>query len=259
MPAEAKYAFAGLVVGALIGVSGMGGGSVMTPLLIALGLPVEKAIGTDLVYAAATKIVASYRHLRARRVEWRIVNALALGSIPGAFIGVFTKHPLKHAMGTNGDEALRTILGIALLTVACFIAWSVWKRPHGPKLGQPLRWPTRKRVITPLIGVVGGFGVGLTSLGSGTLFALVLLTWFPLTANRVVGTDVVHATIVVIAAAIGSTLSGDVVFSSVLWLAVGSIPGVLAGSQLTGILPERLLRGGLAAVLTLSGVLLLSA
>jgi uncharacterized membrane protein YfcA len=259
MTPDLKYAVAGLLVGTLVGFTGMGGGSVMTPLLIFLGLPATKAIGSDLVYASITKLLGSYRHARRHHVDWRIAAWLATGSVPAAILGVFTVGGIKDAMGgRSADQFLQQILGVMLILVGASIIWRIVRRRHAAERDTSgiFTWTTRRKLLTVLIGALGGFGVGLTSIGSGTLFAIMLMTAFPIAAQRVVGTDIFHATLLVGAAGVAHAAQGNVAGLAVLWLLVGSLPGVWIGSQWTGKLPERPMRLALGSVLMLSGALL---
>jgi uncharacterized membrane protein YfcA len=252
----ARFAAAGLLVGSLVGFSGMGAGSLMTPLLIALGLPAPRAIGTDLVYSALTKALGSVSHARKGHVDWRIALWLAVGSVPASVVGVFTLNRLREAMGPASNVTLEHLLGVMLIVAGASVAFRVLRRqPREIRIRFEL--DARHKVMCVCIGVVGGFAVGLTSVGSGSLFGVFLLVAFPLLATRVVGTDILHATLLVVAAGITHAATGNVSFSTVVPLLAGSLPGVWFGSQLTGRIPERPARGALAAVLVLSGSLLL--
>jgi uncharacterized membrane protein YfcA len=255
---DLKFVLAGILVGSLVGFSGMGGGSVMTPLLIFMGLPAAKAIGSDLAYSAVTKSVGSFRHAQRARVDWQIAKWLAIGSVPASVLGVFTVQYIKDAMGANANTILQRILGVMLIFVGCSI---VYRLARGTlktdrKVNEAFEWTRRRKITTITVGALGGFGVGLTSIGSGTVFAIFLLTSFPIIAQRVVGTDIFHATLVVWAAAAAHAVAGNIVWNNVLFLLVGSLPAVWIASQWTGKLPERPMRLALAAVLVLSGVLL---
>jgi uncharacterized membrane protein YfcA len=258
MTADLKFVLAGMLVGSLVGFSGMGGGSIMTPLLIFMGLPAAKAIGSDLAYSAVTKSLGSYRHAQRARVDWQIAKWLAIGSVPASVLGVFTVQYIKDAMGTDANTILQRILGVMLIIVGCSI---VYRLARGTlttdrKVNEAYEWTMRRKLTTISVGALGGFGVGLTSIGSGTVFAIFLLTSFPIVAQRVVGTDIFHATLVVWAAALAHVAAGNVVFNNVIFLLIGSLPAVWIASQWTGKLPERPMRLALAGVLVLSGALL---
>jgi uncharacterized membrane protein YfcA len=260
MEPNAKFALAGLIVGTLVGFSGMGGGSLMTPLLIALGLPAPKAVGTDLIYSAVTKSLGTVSHARRQHVDWKVALWLAAGSVPASIAGVLTISVLKNQMGADVNRLLQQLLGGMLVIVGVLIVVKIWAGWSGGSRGRsdnPVEMTTRRKMLAVGTGLVGGYGVGLTSIGSGTLFALMLMTAFPLVARRVVGTDLFHAMLLVWAAGLAHAVAGNVQFNTVGAILVGSIPGVLIGSRFTGRIPERPVRGALGAVLVLSGSLLL--
>jgi uncharacterized protein len=265
MFADARFVLAGLVVGTLVGVSGMGGGSLMTPLLIALGLPPTKAVGSDLFYSAITKTLGSASHGRRRNVDWRLAGWLALGSVPSSVVGVFTLTRIKAHLGAGTDVFVGHVLGGTLIVAGALIVVRLVVHAKGHTRGeeavgsggpQPIHLSTPRKVWTVALGAVGGFAVGFTSIGSGTIFALALMTTYPLVAQRVVGTDIFHATLLVWAAGLAHVAAGNVEFSTVGALLVGSLPGVLIGSNMSGRLPERPFRAALGGILVLSGALL---
>jgi uncharacterized membrane protein YfcA len=251
----ARFAAAGLLVGSLVGFSGMGAGSLMTPLLIALGLPAPRAIGTDLVYSAVTKALGSASHARKRHVEWRLAVWLAVGSVPASIAGVLTLARLRSTMGDDANATLEHLLGAMLIVTGASVTFRVLRRR--PRELRRFDLEAGRKVSCVAVGALGGFAVGLTSVGSGSLIGVFLRVAFPHAATSVVGTDIVHATLLVVAAGAAQAATGNVSFSTVLPLLAGSLPGVWLGSQLTGRIPERPARGALAAVLVLSGSLLL--
>jgi uncharacterized membrane protein YfcA len=261
--ANIKYVLAGLIIGTLVGGSGMGGGSVMTPLLIALGLPPTKAVGSDLLYSAITKTLGSASHWRRGHVDWRLAGWLALGSVPASIVGVLTLGRLKAHLGADTDTVVEHVLGAMLILagglIVARLALGARRRAQGeaqqPNPG-PIALSGRRKVATVVLGAVGGYAVGFTSIGSGTLFAVALMASYPLAAQRVVGTDIFHATLLVWAAGLAHVAAGNVQFATVGALLVGSLPGVLIGSNLCGRLPERPVRAALGGVLVLSGALL---
>jgi uncharacterized protein len=259
MVADPRFVVVGLIVGVLVGFTGMGGGAVTTPLLILFGLPPVKAIGSDLVYSAITKTVGSASHARQRNVDWSLALWLALGSVPASILGVFTVSRLQASMGTGAQALLQELLGAMLIVAGLVVVARIVlgdRLRRTPSQTDPVAMTRRRRLCAVGLGAIGGFGVGLTSIGSGTLFAIVLITTFPLAARRVVGTDLFHAAMLVWAAGLAHAASGNVDFGTVASLLVGSVPGVLIGSQLTGRLPERPVRLALGSVLVLSGLLL---
>jgi uncharacterized membrane protein YfcA len=254
---DLKLALAGLLIGGLVGLTGMGGGSLMTPLLIFLGLPPVKAVGTDLAYAAVTKTFGAWRHHVLQNVNYEVAKWLALGSVPASVVGVFTLDRLEGWLGQSPDAFVQDLLGVLLILVGAAFALKAVLRPH-PPAEEPLHGLERRQKATAFaVGLVFGFALGLTSVGSGTFFGLALLVFFPLRASRVVGTDVFHAAILVFAAALAHAVSGNVEWGSVSWILVGSVPGILVGARYTGRAPERALRMLLATTLTVSGVALL--
>jgi uncharacterized membrane protein YfcA len=251
-----KLSLAGLLIGLLVGVTGMGGGSLMTPLLVLFfGFQPSIAIGTDIVHGAIFKSFGAVQHRRLGHVHARLTAWMLLGSAPFSLIGVAVSWWLKKQYGDGYEETARAILGLAL--VACGLAFLVKAYIHSAPEDKPFILQRRDRVIAVATGIVGGFVVGLTSVGSGTLFGLVMLIAFPLTAAKIVGTDIFHAAVLLAVAGVGQLVAGHVDLGATGWLLIGSVPGVLVGGRLTVRLPDRALRIALAATLTLAGVKLL--
>ncbi len=251
-----KLSLAGLLVGLLVGVTGMGGGSLMTPLLVLLfGFKPSIAIGTDIVHGAIFKSFGAVQHRRLGHVHARLTAWMLLGSAPFSLIGVAVSWWLKKEYGDGYEDTAKAILGIAL--VLCGLAFLVKAYVHSVPEDKPFILQPRDRAIAVATGIVGGFVVGLTSVGSGTLFGLVMLIAFPLTAAKIVGTDIFHAAVLLTVAGAGQLVAGHVDLGATGWLLIGSVPGVLIGGRLTVRLPERALRVALASTLTLAGVKLL--
>lgn len=241
----------GLLVGILVGLTGIGGGSLMAPLLLlAGGVPPSIAVGTDLAYGAVTKTVGGWRHLRAGTVDMGISKWLAFGSVPGALFGVWLSVQLERAYGDDYGSILLSAVAAALLMVSVAILYRVWFMPH-------LSATERHAVdLTPKIksnavgfGLVMGAILGLTSVGSGALIGLALILFFRLKPHRVVGTDVFHAAILMWTAAIAHGFVGNVDYGLAATLLIGSIPGVLIGTALLPYVPAEGLRPALACVL----------
>jgi uncharacterized membrane protein YfcA len=240
----------GLGVGVLVGTTGIGGGSIMTPLLIlVLGTKPAVAIGTDLAYAAITKTVGGWRHLRKGTVSLGLSAWLAIGSVPGALGGVGVLHWLEGVYGDGFDNfvlwavaAALMICGVATLFRALLV------RGVDGETDEPVM-TTRRKVAAVAIGLSVGFVLGVTSAGSGALIAVGLILVFRMTPHRVVGTDVFHAAIVLWAAALGHLVSGNVDFGLMLNLLAGSIPGVWIGTAWAGRIPQPVLRHALGIVL----------
>ena len=252
-----KLALAGLLVGSLVGLTGMGGGSLMTPILIFLfGFNPSVAIGTDILHGAAFKTVGAIRHRTLGTVHARLSGWMFLASAPMSLVGVALATWIKHRYGDSTDSLLGVVLGAGLLAGGLgLLAKSLighTERPDAPFLLE-----NKHRWAAVMIGFLGGLIVGLTSVGTGVFFGLTLLVLFPLRSAIVVGTDIFHAAALLWVAGAGHLVAGNVDVSSVGWLLVGSIPGVLLGSQFTVRLPDRSLRIALSTVLVASGVKLL--
>lgn len=246
----------GFVVGLLVGLTGVGGGSLMTPLLILLfGTPATTAVGTDLLYAAATKSVGSIAHARKQTVDWRITGLLASGSLPGAVLTVF----VLYLLGVTGDTSPRLItvtLGIALfLSAAAVVARPLIRRFSDRHAGE-------RRHLTAPLTVSAGFALGvlvtISSVGAGALGMTLLVMLYPgVRLVRLIGTDIAHAVPLTLVAGLGHWLLGAINWGLLLSLLVGSVPGIVLGSNLSSRLPERVLRPILATILVIVGVKLL--
>ena len=247
---------AGLLIGLLVGMTGMGGGSLMTPMLVLLfGFKPTVAIGTDILHGAIFKSFGAVRHRQLGTVHARLTLWMLLGSAPTSLLGVALATWLKHRYGDGFEDVAQGLLGAAL--IVCGIGFLVKAYLRTLSDDRPFVLRNRDRRFAVVIGLSGGFIVGLTSVGSGTWFGLAMLMLFPLTAAKIVGTDIFHAAALLWVAGIGHLIGGNVDLAATGWLLIGSIPGVLLGSQLTVKLPDRSLRVALALVLSLAGVKLL--
>jgi uncharacterized membrane protein YfcA len=253
-----QLSLAGLLVGLLVGMTGMGGGSLMTPLLVLLfGFKPTVAIGTDILHGAIFKSFGSVRHRQLGTVHARLTGWMLLGSAPMSLLGVALATWLKRRYGDGFEDVAAHILGVALIVGG--LAFLIKAFVQGRLVSNaPFLLSNRDRRIAVVLGLSGGFIVGLTSVGSGTFFGLVMLLAFPLTAAKIVGTDIFHAAALLWVAGIGHLVAGNVDLTATAWLLVGSVPGVLLGSQVTVKVPDRALRVSLATVLTLSGVKLVA-
>jgi uncharacterized protein len=252
-----KYTVLGLFTGLLVGMTGMGGGSLMTPLLVFLfGVPPTTAIGTDIAHGAAFKTVSAVQHRRMGNVRARLAGWMLLGSAPLSLVGVWLATRLTERYGDGVEDVMAQVLGGALLFGCVGLVAKSLVQTASPVDGD-WKLTNRDRVAAVLIGVFGGFVVGLTSVGSGVFFGLTLLVLFPLRAHKVVGTDIFHAAALLYVAGAGHWLAGNVDFGLLGWLLLGSIPGVLVGGRLTLSIPEQVLRFALAGVLGLAGIKLL--
>jgi uncharacterized membrane protein YfcA len=256
---DPKLSLTGVLIGVLIGLTGMGGGALMTPILVLIfGYPPTFAVGTDVTYSAITKVFGGYSHLKRRNVDLRIVFYLALGSVPSTVLGVGLINYLKHHYGDVLNTIMFRSIGGALVLVSILLVVRTLikiDREHSPE-NIPLS-PLRKS-MTVLLGATVGFVVGLTSVGSGTFLGLFLLLCYPMLARRIVGTDVFHAAILLGATSLAQLSIGNVKGWAVASLLLGSIPGVVMGSHTTAKTPDRLLKVCLACVLFLSGLALLN-
>jgi len=248
----------GFGVGVLVGTTGVGGGSLMTPaLILVFGTAPTTAIGTDLAYAAVTKTVGGWRHFRKGTVDMTIALWLAAGSIPGALGGVYVLHVLERSLGRGTfDDTLLTMVGAALLlTSVAVLARALLRHVRGEReTVEP--FDRRHKVAAVGIGVSVGFVLGLTSAGSGALIAVGLIMVYRLTPRRVVGTDVFHAALLLWVASIAHLVSGNVDLRLAGTILIGSIPGVWIGSNLATRLPDGALRPALGVVLLAAGLAL---
>ena len=252
MTFDPRLAAYGFVVGLLVGLTGMGGGVLMTPLLmLGLGMPATAAVGTDLAYSLVTKLAGSWQHLRQRTVDMGLVRTLAIGSVPASIVAVGLIAWLEHRHTTGLEAALARTIGGALVVAAALLGWRALSGESPPHAEG------RRRAAIIAVGALGGLLVGLTSVGSGSVIMALLVFFVPIDARRLVGSDVVHAAILVGVAAAGHALLGNVDWMLAAQLLVGSVPGVILGSRLTLRTPRRMLQAALALLLVLSGLRLL--
>lgn len=244
----------GFVVGFLVGLTGMGGGALMTPALILLGLarPVI-AVGTDLVWGTLTKAVGAFVHNRQQTVDLRIVKRLVIGSIPGALVGLLFLTRLRSHGSEAMDRFIMRLLAVALMCVAL----SLFVRAvRGVRKVEESDEPSQERPawLTSVLGAVVGFLVSITSVGSGSLIVACLVVLYPhMRMNRIVGSDIVHALFLVGVSALGHLGIGSINLPLLGALLVGSIPGVWIGSRMGTVIPERFLQPVLATTLFFLG------
>jgi uncharacterized membrane protein YfcA len=250
----------GFGVGILIGLTGIGGGSLMTPLLVLFaGVSPVVAIGTDLAYGAITKTLGGWRHLRKGTVDMGVSMWLAVGSVPGALIGVWLLDRLQAAYGKSFQPVLLIAIAVALLIVATTIlARALFMPKLVAREVESIEQTTRTKVTAVSIGAFLGLILGVTSVGSGALIGLALILVFKLTPHRVVGTDVFHAAILLWAAGLAHWVSGNVDFALMGTILIGSLPGVLVGTALISRVPASGLRPTLGCVLLGSALGVLS-
>jgi uncharacterized protein len=247
------YILSGFCVGALVGMTGVGGGSLMTPILILLfGIHPQNAVGTDLLYAAATKTGGTLAHGFIGTIEWRVVGLLASGSLPMAILTVLILSHVKTSGGRLGD-IITFMLGLALLATAVALLFRERLISHA---GRGLERSTGRRTasLTILTGAALGILVSLTSVGAGALGVTALIMLYPaLPIARIVGSDIVHAVPLTLVGGIGHWFAGSVNTTILASLLIGSLPGILIGSYAAAFVPDRVVRFTLAAVLVVVG------
>ncbi len=251
------YALSGLAVGFLVGLTGVGGGSLMTPLLILIfGVHPASAVGTDLLYAAITKGAGTITHHANNTVEWKIVGRLAIGSVPATILTILA----FHHFGASGPEASAVIsitLGVALVLTAAML---FFKAPilRAAMRRNPDFGVNTSILATILVGFVVGVLVSISSVGAGAVGTSALFFLYPrLPAAKIVGTDIAHAVPLTLLAGLGHAWLGTVHLHILVSLVAGSIPGIVAGSLATRFTPEGVLRPALAVILAVVGVKLL--
>ena len=252
-----QFTLSGFLIGVLVGLTGMGGGSLLTPILVIFfGFKPTLAVGTDVLHGAIFKSFGAIRHRRLGTVHARLTLWMFLGSGPMSLLGVAAATWLSHhSSGAENIEAYA--IGAALVIGGCgLVAKTFIKRGIQPD-DAPFLLERRDKLIAFALGATCGFVVGLTSVGSGTFFGLVMVLVFPLTLPKIVGTDIFHAAALLWVAGFGHLVAGNVDLRTMMWLLTGSIPGVLLSSQFTPRVPDRVLRLGLASVLMLSGIKLI--
>jgi uncharacterized membrane protein YfcA len=249
-----QFVLTGLLIGTLVGMTGMGGGSLMTPILvIVFGFKPTLAVGTDILHGAIFKTVGAIRHRSLGTVHHQLSGWMFMGSAPFSLLGVVVGTRITDKYGDSATNVMGYILGGALLFGAAGLALkSFVKRADVGDAPFDMVW--RDRLAAIAIGIVGGFIVGLTSVGSGTFFGLTMLFVFSLSAHKVVGTDILHAAALLYVAGFGHFIAGNVDMHAVGWLLIGSIPGVVIGSDYSIRVPEAWLRLALADVLAISGL-----
>jgi uncharacterized membrane protein YfcA len=265
MDIDAGVTAAGLLVGFIVGLTGMGGGALMTPILVLLfGINPLAAVSSDIVAAVVMKPVGGGVHLRRRTVNLSLVRWLTIGSVPAAFAGVLV---LRAIGAPEVADRLKVLLGAVLLVAAgAIVAKGVLQARRradgneGAALTEGVHAITIQPGRTLLIGVIGGLVVGMTSVGSGSLVIVLLMLVYPaLSSNELVGTDLVQAIPLVLSAAVGHLLFGDFQLDLTTSLLIGSIPGVYAGARISSRAPDRIIRPVLVIVLTVSALKLLGA
>ena len=258
---DPTIALFGLLIGFLVGLTGVGGGSLMTPFLVAVvGVPPATAVGTDMVYATFTKLTGSVQHYRQRSVNLEVALFLGLGSIPAGLLGVATLEWMKHAFDAEMLKSVMiTIIALTLVLVGASLIYREYLMPSRNdtlRLGAwdgKSRMSRRRRGYTVLFGATGGYLVGLTSIGSGSVMAVILLLLYPIAPAVIVGTDIAHATVLSLVVGIAHITQGNVNFGLAGTLLLGSVPGVLIGARVAPWLPGKPLKAILAVMLIFVG------
>jgi uncharacterized protein len=253
-----QFTLTGLALGLIVGLTGVGGGSLMTPILIIVfGFKPTFAVGTDIFHGAIFKSFGSVRHRRLGTVHGHLALWLFAGSGPLAIAGVVVGYVIQNQLA-NAETILGYAVGVALIGGgAGFLAKAFVKGGVQPS-DKPFIMSRRDKLIALGTGAVFGFIVGLTSVGSGTYFGLVMVLVYPLAMPRIVGTDIFHAAALLWVAGIGHLVIGDVDLHATAWLLLGSVPGILISSRYTVKVPDLTIRGGLAGILIISGLKLLA-
>ncbi len=246
----------GLLIGFMVGLTGVGGAALLTPVLILMGISPAIAVGTDLVYNSITKLFGSFQHWRQKTINLKLVKYLAIGSIPSAICAVGILH-LFDSFFHNQELVIKHALGYVLILVALTTLVKTFMKNkiewnHLQK--KPLE---EKRALTITIGAVLGFIVGLTSIGSGSLFALAMIYLYRMSPSELVGTDIAHAFLLVTAAGFMHAGIGNVDYLLMVNLLLGSIPGVILGSTLSSKFPAKPLRTIMAIMILVSGIKLI--
>ncbi|KDN54237.1 sulfite exporter TauE/SafE family protein [Flavobacterium seoulense] len=246
---------AGLVVGFVVGLTGVGGGSLMTPILLWFGIPPTTAVGTDLLYAAFTKMAGVFVHNKKSNINWKITGWLSLGSLPAAAVTLWILDNIKTDI-TTINAVIKTSLGWALLFTSIAILFKnkiakFSKKHAGDKFHSE---STTQNMLTIGIGILLGATVTLTSIGAGALGTVTLFFLYPLLPTpRLVGTEIAHAVPLTLVAGIGHASMGNLDYSLLGQLLMGSLPGIFVGSMLSGKIPDLYLRNAIAIMLFFAG------
>jgi uncharacterized protein len=272
-----RFTLVGLLIGFLVGLTGMGGGSLLAPILILFfGIPAVWAVGTDIAYSTVTKAFGSVIHIRQKNVNFKVALWLACGSVPATLLSVGLVQYIRKHYGNVVNGVILHVLGFTLVLVAVLLLLKpvimryidqrrLEKQKQLAAAGElssterTNRWDTLYRpIVTILVGAIVGFLVGLTSVGSGTLIIVSIAFLFPrLTSKELVGTDIFQAFMLLAAGAIAYIVAGTINWPVVGMLLLGSLPGVYLGSKSSKFIPERFMRPVLATVLAISGLKLI--
>jgi uncharacterized membrane protein YfcA len=250
--------FAGATVGLAIGITGVGGGSLMTPILLLFGFPLHVAVGTDLLYAAVTKSGGAVLHARQQSIEWPLVFLLAAGSVPAAFLTILALNLLFDSPDQY-RQLITTTLGVMLIVTAVILAFRAAFLRNRPNASTSSEWGDQSNrssnVLTFLMGIGLGVTVTLSSVGAAAVATAVLLLLYPrLSALHIVGTNMVHAVPLTLVAGLGHLYLGNVDLFLLFCLLTGSLPAIYVGTKIGAFMPDNILQPTLAVVLLAVGV-----
>ncbi|GAC1410916.1 MAG: sulfite exporter TauE/SafE family protein [Candidatus Velthaea sp.] len=251
---DPRFALVGLLIGTLVGMSGIGGGSLLAPILILVfGVKASVAVGTDLLYSVPMKAVAAFAHARRGTLDRRLVLALAAGGIPGALLGIAAFAALRVHFGERElDEFLRHVIGIVIL-VSALASLTVWLSPRRPHRDERPRF-----AVSALVGLFVGFLLALTSIGSGAVtLPLLLLTARALPLRALIGSEIIFAAVMIPIAAAGHVAFANVDVAMTISIAIGALPGAYIGAHLCTRVGEGTLRPAIIGLLAFAGVRLL--
>jgi uncharacterized membrane protein YfcA len=251
---------AGFVVGTLVGLTGVGGGSLMTPIMVLLfGIAPAVAVGTDLWFAAITKMVGGWVHGKKGTIDWEVLRRMFYGSLPASLLTVLW---LQYGGERTDSKLLIHVLGGVLILTSIAAVFRPRFHAFGERLriGRPIEFKSVQAPLTVVCGAILGFLVTFTSIGAGALGAVMLLYLYPLrmSPSRLVGTDIVHAIPLTVLAGTGHLFMGNVNFSLLGMLLIGSVPGILIGSLASAQAPEKIIRRAISIVLVLVGIKMLT-
>lgn len=252
---EWVYVFAGLLVGFIVGLTGVGGGSLMTPILLHFGITPSAAVGTDLLYAAITKGSGVFVHNKHNNINWRITGWLALGSLPASAATLLAMHHIGFS-SSGMNSFIKTMLGFALIFTALAIVFkkALLNYSHRNDVWVTRMTPAQQDIATIAVGVLLGAIVTITSIGAGAVGTVALFLLYPLLpTNKLVGTEIAHAVPLTLLAGLGHASFGNLNIPLLVNLLMGSLPGIYIGSHMTSRISDHYLRPALAAILLFTG------